>query len=192
MKYELVKEQIEEIKKEYAEKLNNAIEELIKTSSEESDDWKEYHGYIVFRDGTIENKFGRKLRLSEPKGKNCHRQYIKTTLNINGTMKTVAIHRLLAELFIPNPHNYSDVNHKDGNKWNNNVDNLEWCSHSANMEHAKNNQLGIKHRYDLYKDDELIATDLSYREINEYVLFKNANNVNSIDRKGNYHWVLCD
>jgi len=47
--------------------------------------------------------------------------------------KTVSIHRLVALAFVPNPHNYNEVNHKDENKQNNNADNLEWCSRAYNM-----------------------------------------------------------
>ena len=46
------------------------------------------------------------------------------------------VHRLVAMTFIPNSNNYPEVNHKDGNKWNNCVDNLEWCDRSMNMKHA--------------------------------------------------------
>lgn len=47
-----------------------------------------------------------------------------------------AIHRLVAATFIPNPNNLSCVNHIDGDKSNNSVENLEWCSYSENLHHA--------------------------------------------------------
>jgi len=46
------------------------------------------------------------------------------------------LHRLVAEHFIPNPDELPQVNHKDGNRYNNTVDNLEWCSSSHNVKHA--------------------------------------------------------
>lgn len=49
--------------------------------------------------------------------------------------KNFRVHRLVAEHFIPNPHNYNQVNHIDGNKDNNDVSNLEWCSNRMNVIH---------------------------------------------------------
>lgn len=70
------------------------------------------------------------------------RHYLTTILCKGGTeRKTYYIHRLVAEAFIPNPNNLPEVNHKDGNKLNNSVDNLEWCTHLENMKHAENNKL---------------------------------------------------
>lgn len=53
-----------------------------------------------------------------------------------GRYRCFKVHRLIAETFIPNPENKLYVNHKDSNKLNNHVDNLEWCTHSENMQHA--------------------------------------------------------
>ena len=50
--------------------------------------------------------------------------------------KNLYVHRLVAQAFLENPNNLEEVNHKDGNKWNNNVDNLEWVSKSENAKHA--------------------------------------------------------
>lgn len=51
----------------------------------------------------------------------------------NGKSKRLLVHRLVAAAFIPNPNNYTEINHKDENPLNNCVDNLEWCTHLYNM-----------------------------------------------------------
>ena len=61
--------------------------------------------------------------------------YPKVNLYLNGKLKTFTVHRLVASAFIPNPSDYPQVNHKDTNKWNNNVENLEWCNNSYNLKH---------------------------------------------------------
>lgn len=68
--------------------------------------------------------------------------YLGTRLCLNGKMiDSVKAHRLVAEAFIPNPEGLPQVNHIDGNKKNNRVDNLEWCDNQHNAMHAKVNKL---------------------------------------------------
>lgn len=54
---------------------------------------------------------------------------------INGKHCTKRVHRLIALTFIPNPNNYKEINHIDGNKKNNRIENLEWCDRSRNCSH---------------------------------------------------------
>lgn len=68
--------------------------------------------------------------------------YYKVSLaNGDGTSEQISIHRLVAKHFLPNPYEYPQVNHKDGNKINNAVSNLEWCSSKQNASHALSTNL---------------------------------------------------
>ena len=68
--------------------------------------------------------------------------YLNVTLCKNGTKKTARVHRIVLSQFIENTNNYKAINHKDGVKTNNNINNLEWCSSKQNHEHAI--KLGLK------------------------------------------------
>lgn len=70
------------------------------------------------------------------------RGYLQIILSNNGKRKTYLVHRLVAKAFIPNPNNLTQVNHKDENKQNNCVDNLEWCDSKYNINYGN----GIKKR----------------------------------------------
>lgn len=62
--------------------------------------------------------------------------YLRVTLRKDGQESMPSVHRMVAEAFIANPNECECVNHKDGDKMNNNVSNLEWCSYSDNQIHA--------------------------------------------------------
>ena len=67
-------------------------------------------------------------------------RYWQVYLCVNGKGKSKSVHRLVAEAFIPNPDNLPEVNHKDENRYNNHIDNLEWCTHKYNVNYGTRNQ----------------------------------------------------
>lgn len=105
---------------------------------EETEVWKqipEYENYEASSYGNIRNKFtGRILKPANKGG------YIGVGLS-NTTTKSFSVHQLVARTFIPNPENKSQVNHKDKNKANNHISNLEWVTNQENSIHRSN---GVK------------------------------------------------
>lgn len=62
--------------------------------------------------------------------------YMQLGLHKNGKEQKVLVHQLVAMVFLDNPNNYVEVNHKDENKQNNSVSNLEWCNHKYNANYG--------------------------------------------------------
>jgi len=79
--------------------------------------------------------------------------YITTALHSYGIRKMAKVHRLVAGAYIPNPENKPCVNHIDGDKANNHVSNLEWCTQSENNLHAY--KIGLKKGYRKPKLNEM-------------------------------------
>ena len=90
-----------------------------------------FSGYTIREDGEIRSRFGRvvKQRHDGP-------GYARVELWQNGKGRKYLVHRLLAQAFIPNPEGKPQVNHIDGNKANNALENLEWVTQSENQLHA--------------------------------------------------------
>ena len=95
---------------------------------------KEFSFYEVSNWGKVRNG-AKKLKMS------CSKGYPSVILCNNGYRKSIRVHRLVAMAFIKNPFNFPCINHKDGNKENNNFNNLEWCTQKQNIQHAWDNKL---------------------------------------------------
>jgi hypothetical protein len=99
--------------------------------------------------------------------------YCTVCLTINNKHRTLNFHRLVAKHFIRNVENKPCVNHKDGNKQNNHVNNLEWCTRSENSKHAFDTGLNWSYKGEEKKNSKLTnAQVLEMRK--DYVPQKNS------------------
>ncbi len=110
-----------------------------------------YEQFEVSNDGQLRNVKTDTIYRQATGGKG-YRQ-VCVSLGSKSNKKVFKIHKAVAEVFIPNPDNKREVNHKDGDKDNNNVSNLEWATPSENVQHAYDN--GLKKR--LYGADNHVA-----------------------------------
>lgn len=136
---------------------------------------KGFSKYEILKDGTVYRKqrtytdsLGRTITLKRIKCKPKINRgyYVYRLVNDSGKYKNITAHRLVALEYIPNPNNYPVINHIDGNKLNNNVDNLEWCTVHHNNMHAVNMGLykNLKSVVQLDKNGKIINTFKSIRE----------------------------
>jgi len=97
--------------------------------------------FKVCENGEVYRSINGTWELSKQCGSGDKGLYRAIMIYQNGNVKSFSVHRLVAEAFLANPNHYPQVNHKDGNKSNNTVDNLEWCTAQQNMAHARLNGL---------------------------------------------------
>ena len=150
-------------------------------------EWKDILGYEgkyrVSTNGEIYSEISGKILKQFYRGSRPDNKYLVINLCENNKQKTVSVHRLVAQAFIPNPNNLPCVNHIDGNKDNNCVENLEWCTYLENNVHAyqylgktQRNKRGSK---------PVLQFDLSNNFIKEYPSVREAirqTGITSIDK----------
>ena len=141
--------------------------------------WRKYKdtNYIISTNGKVYNiKRNMFLKCSMKHG------YCIVSLSENNKRKMFRIHRLVAEIFIHNTQNKPIVNHIDGNKTNNNLNNLEWVTYKENTQHALKNSL-IKRKNTSYKYNKIINFSLEngkqIENYETYYIFKNGNVYNT-------------
>lgn len=127
-----------------------------------------YEGlYMVSNKGRVINcRTGKILKPGKDKD-----GYLQVHIFKDGKSKRFYVHRLVALAFIPNPENLPCVNHKDENKQNNCVENLEWCTNKYNLEYSgiiekfqKAGTESIKTPIEVYKNGELVGVFCSQIE----------------------------
>jgi len=116
--------------------------------------WKDIPGYSndyqISNLGNIKNKEGLILKQKINK----YRGDYKLVILWKYSNKMLSVHRLVAKTFIPNPLNKPEVNHIDGDKTNNRIENLEWVTHQENIQHAYKNGLAGGKTYKSKLTDE--------------------------------------
>ena len=132
----------------------------------ESEVWKDVVGfeglYKVSNKGNVYSVGRRDLRGNRRRGRMLKPKYNGSgylTVNMykNGKPKTRTVHRLVAETFLPNPNDLPQVNHRDEDKDNNNVENLEWCDSKYNINYGtRTERLSKKVRAVNIKTDEVL------------------------------------
>ena len=135
---------------------------------------KEFESYYISSDGYVFNmKTNKKRKHNKDKY-----GYFRIVLKENGLIKFFYIHRLIAEYFIYNPKNKPCVNHINGIKTDNSIQNLEWCTVSENNIHASKNGLLSKihsRPSEIKKTDVLTIRELHKKGLSQYEISKKYN-----------------
>jgi len=106
--------------------------------------------------------------------------YLQVGLCKNSSYKGYKVHRLVAQAFIPNPDNLPEVNHKDENKSNCQVSNLEWCDRAYNVNYGNRTNKTKKPVIQLTKSGEILATYESLSKVKEALKISNISNISEV------------
>lgn len=119
--------------------------------------------------------------------------YIYVMLYKGRTRRAYRIHRLVAEAYIPNPKNLPQVNHKDENKTNNNVSNLEWCTNKYNINYGTHNQRmkESKHKSVICIETGKVFQSITEASIETGILKQSISHCckGRYHTAGGYHWA---
>lgn len=154
--------------------------------------------YITKCGKVYSNKSGKMRELSQ----SVQWKYLAVSVWVEGVPTSRHVHRLLALTFIPNPEGKEEVNHKDGDKLNNDLDNLEWVSKKGNAEHAQ--EMGLVPAMVGEKNGRALLTEEQVIDIYKNLLDGSPNTemsrkygitpstVLSIKKRKNWYYLLKD
>ncbi len=144
-----------------------------------------YENYEISNMGNVRNTNYHRMGITKMlRPKITNTGYLEVELCKNCTKKSIRVHQLVAQAFIENPNNYSSINHKDENKKNNMVDNLEWCTAAYNNNYGTHNYrvgIALKNRTDHSKP--IIAKDANGKEL-YFPSIKEAERILGVDHSG--------
>lgn len=127
---------------------------------------------VQFSDGHIQTYKSKKKKIFIQTLKDGSKGYPEVSLQYDKRKaQAVGLHRILAEMFIPNPDNLPCVNHKDGNKMNYDLNNLEWVTYRDNIIHAYKNNLNYSKTKKVYCPD----LDMMFSSVKAAANYVNGN-----------------
>ena len=138
--------------------------------------WHDIEGYEglyqISNKGRVKSLYKGSERILKPLDNG--REYLRAHLTKENTSKHIRIHRLVAQAFIPNPHNLPEINHKDENKKNNCVENLEWCDRRYNVNYGTRNERVSRKIFQYSKSGEFIREWKSAEEVKRVLGIDNS------------------
>lgn len=157
---------------------------------------KDFDKYEISNHGIIRNVYTGRIK----KQRSTKTGYMLVDLCNNSHVSTKYVHRLVAEAFIPNLESFPQINHKDENKKNNCVDNLEWCTASYNLSYkGRAKKVGLHHREHSPNNKRIKCVETSeiFRSVSEASRKTNINRMSisyALSGKqkhaGGYSWMV--